>query len=266
MTSNDGDGRTWWNRHRPRLATAMIAGVEFPRVHLPGGLDPGAVYGHLEHWQARVDDESSVKDRERDHWHQKYRRLEKHYLSQGTAGAAMVALANADDASATAARMIAKAQDTIDDQVRQTREWCGRLTDQARERRDGIIADGKEEARQHAAQIIENARAQADKILDQAREYGEKAAAAARADPAPPAQTEAERTESRAESAYARAFSAGTRDGLRAMLMAVLHVLDDWERREADALRQAREASEAAALVPAITDREDQDDHDRQPA
>jgi DivIVA domain-containing protein len=128
-----------------------------------------------------------------------------------------------EDAHLQAVRILSKAQQTADNYVAGAQDYSRQLAQDARRRRDEILA----QARSHAALMLEEAHGQASQ-----------AAAVAMSESA--AQPLADRRELEGELAYLRTFCDVYRSHLRAYLDALLRNVEEWERTEKSSIATAR--------------------------
>jgi DivIVA domain-containing protein len=139
-----------------------------------------------------------------------------------------------EDAHVHAVRILSNAQLTADRYVADAQAYSHRLTEEARTRRDEILS----EAQQHADMVLEEAQTRAR----------DAALATLNAPPVPP-QLEANKSALKAELAYLRTFGEVYRTHLRAYTEGMLRSIEEWERNEAGAIRQASaEAGQAFSL------------------
>lgn len=117
-----------------------------------------------------------------------------------------------------AVQVLASAQKTAERFLGEAQEYCRDLAENARQRRDQLLA----EARVSAAQVMERADSEARSAV---------AEAAARTS------SNGEHGNLQGEIAYLRTFSEVYRTHLRAYLEALLRNLDEWGRAERSALR-----------------------------
>jgi cell division septum initiation protein DivIVA len=129
------------------------------------------------------------------------------------------------DAHLRAVSILSRAQDTADHYVTEAQEYSRLLGQDARRRRDEVLAD---------------ARQQVDQVVDEADREASQAAQTAMAAPLPAAQLPADRQELQAEVAYLRTFSAVYRTHLRAYLDALLRNADEGAHAERSSLASAR--------------------------
>lgn len=120
-----------------------------------------------------------------------------------------------DDAHVKAVRILSNAQQTADRYVEKALEYSRQLAEDARRRRDEILA----EAKSHAALMLEET-------------HGEASRAAEAALAVPVTQASADRPEVQAELAYLRTFSSVYRKHLHAYLDALLRNAEERERAE----------------------------------
>jgi len=119
------------------------------------------------------------------------------------------------DAHVQAVRILSNAQQTADRYVADAQEYSRQLAEDARRRRDEILAAAKS----HAALMLEEA-------------HGEASRAAEATLAAPVTQASADRREVEAELAYLRTFGNVYRRHLHAHLDALLRNVEKWERAE----------------------------------
>ncbi len=138
-----------------------------------------------------------------------------------------------EDGHVQAVNLLSKAQQTADRYVADAQEYSRELADDARMRRDEILR----EAKMRASMILEEAHASGTKSADEARE---------RRDPI----QESERQALQAEIAYLRTFSDVCRTHLRAYMESLSRSIEEWERIENTAARNARESIRDSVLHP----------------
>jgi cell division septum initiation protein DivIVA len=177
----------WWNEGNPRLDPQSIGDVDFPSAKgLRRGLDPDAVDAYLRQTREAVAREIGTLISERNSWYQQADELRRRVIGGGEVAEV--------DPAALWTRVAA--QQEADKLIAQTMAWCGRLTNEARQRRDGILASA----------AIEAAR-QSEEILARARQHASAAASAALDHQ--PATPEAGRAAMAAELAYYKAYASG---------------------------------------------------------
>ncbi|HEX3922536.1 MAG TPA: DivIVA domain-containing protein [Streptosporangiaceae bacterium] len=138
-----------------------------------------------------------------------------------------------DDAHVQAVRILSKAQQTADRYVADAQEYSRQLAQDARRRRDEILA----EAKSHAALVLDDA-------------HGEASRAAEVALAAPVGLPGTDRREVEAELAYLRTFSDIYRTHLRAYLDVLLRNVEEWERAEKTSLAAARASLPLPPHIP----------------
>lgn len=222
-----------WYDEQKRLTPDQLQSVAFPFTRWGRhGYDEE----HVQAFLSEVHAEFVRLINERASLWQEVQRLRRRILGKENGNDAI--LFGADDAHVHAVRILSSAQLTADRYVADAQAYSGRLTEEARTRRDEIIA----QAQQHGEVLLQEARTRARQA----------AAAAMNADPLPP-QSERERRALQGEMAYLRTFNDVYRQHLRLYTEAVLHTIEDWERKETAAPRQVR-ASDAEP--PSITRRQ----------
>jgi cell division septum initiation protein DivIVA len=131
-------------------------------------------------------------------------------------GSAVAVMPNAEDASAQAVKILAKAQQTADEYVADAEDYSRQLA---------------QDARQHYEEILSEARERARALVDGSHQRASMAAEAA-ANSLPGGRGGGDRGDLEAEVAYLRTFSQVYRVHLRSYLEALLRNVDEWERAE----------------------------------
>jgi DivIVA domain-containing protein len=201
-----------------RLTPDAVQAVTFPSARLGRrGLDEE----HVRAFCGQVERELVRLFNERTSLTDEVQRLRRRVL--GLSGDDAESGYRKDDAHVQAVRILSKAQQTADRYVADAQEYSRQLAQDARRRRDEILA----EAKSHAALMVDEA-------------HGEASRAAEVALAAPVSAPGADRRELEAELAYLRTFSDVYRTHLRAYLDALLRNVEDWERTEKSSLAAAR--------------------------
>jgi DivIVA domain-containing protein len=218
---------TAWFDEQDRLTPEALQTVTFPMSRLGRrGFDEEAVRAFLSSVQAEfvrlVNERASL-------W-QEVQRLRRRILAGESEGDPKAVLFGEADAHIHAVQILSTAQATADRYVADAQAYSSRVTEEARLRRDEIMR----EAQKHS-----------DMILEDAHSRARDAAVTALNVPAPP-QTDQERQAAQAELAYLRTYSDVYRAHLRAYTEGVLRGIEDWERKEATAFREAAAFSEVA--------------------
>lgn len=204
---------TIMSRADRRMTPDFVQSVTFPTTRLGRrGLDED----HVRVFCKQVELELIRLLNERTSLQEEVRRLRARVLGREVGGPGY----RREDAHIQAVGILSKAQVTADQYVADAEAYSRQLAEDARKRRDEILA----EARSHAAMV-----------LDEAHERGQQAAQLALA-AAPTTSSSAERGELEAELAYLRTFSDVYRTHLRAYLDALLRNVDEWERSERSAV------------------------------
>ncbi len=141
------------------------------------------------------------------------------------------------DAHVHAVRILSAAQVTADRYVSDAQTYSSRLTEEAKLRRDEIMAS----AQQYSDMLLEEAHAKAR----------EAAVSALNETTTPPPQSDQERRAAQVELAYLRTYCDVYRAHLRAYTEGVLRGIEDWERKEAASLQEAKKAT-PIARAPSI--------------
>jgi len=160
---------------------------------------------------------------ERNSLWQDVQRLRKRILAGEAGGDPKAVLFGEADAHVHAVQILSTAQMTADRYVADAQAYSSRVTEEARRRRQDILR----EAQEHSEIILQDAHAQAR----------EAAVSALNGAVAP--QTDRERLAAQAELAYLRTYSGVYRDHLRAYTEGVLRGIEEWERKEADSIKEA---------------------------
>lgn len=203
----------------PRLTPHQVQAVSFRSARLGRrGLDEEQVYAFCN----QVEQELVLLLNEKVSLREEVERLRKRVLGDSAEDEAEFA-ARPEDAHVQAVNMLAQAQQTADRYVADAQIYSRELAEDARRRRDEIMA----ETRTRAALILDEADADASR------------AAAAVPQSAEPLDA-AQRHELQAELAYLRTFSDVYRTHLRAYLEALVRNVDEWERAEKGSLASAR--------------------------
>jgi DivIVA domain-containing protein len=218
---------TAWFDEQDRLTPEALQAVTFPMSRLGRrGFDEEAVRAFLHSVQAEfvrlVNERASL-------W-QEVQRLRRRILAGESEGDPKAVLFGEADAHIHAVQILSTAQATADRYVADAQAYSSRVTEEARLRRDEIMR----EAQKHS-----------DMILEDAHSRARDAAVTALNVPAPP-QTDQERQAAQAELAYLRTYSDVYRAHLRAYTEGVLRGIEDWERKDATAFREAAAFSEVA--------------------
>jgi cell division septum initiation protein DivIVA len=193
----------WWNEGSPRLDPQTIGNVDFPQAKgLRKGLDPDAVHAYLRQTREIVAKEIGTLISERNSWYQQADELRRRVI-----GGSEVA-----EVDPVALWTRVAAQQEADKLIAQTMAWCGQLTDEARERRDGILASAAIEAARQAEEILTRARQAASAAASAALEH-------------PQATPEAGQAATAAELAYYRAYASGL-EHLRLVAQSLIRSLE----------------------------------------
>ena len=193
-----------------RLTPDAIQAVTFPSARLGRrGLDEE----HVRAFCGQVERELVRLFNERTSLTEEVQRLRRRVL--GLSGDESGSGYRPESAHVKAVRILSKAQQTADRYVAQAQEYSRQLAEDARRRRDEILA----EAKSHAALMLEEA-------------HGEASRAAEAALAVPVTQASADRREVQAELAYLRTFSNVYRKHLHAYLDALLRNVEEWQRAE----------------------------------
>ena len=197
-----------WREDEPRLTAAGLEAASFPRTPWGRrGYDEAAVNGFLDEVRAELvmlaNEKTGLLD--------EVMRLRRRFIARDGAGEW---LADAGEAHAMAVAIVSEAQVTADRYVADAQEYSARLTQDASERREAMLAE--------AEQLLADARAQAILAASAAMEapVPERAAGPLRA--------------ARASDAYARAFNRVYLTNAVVLAEALLKMLGDWEKHEAD--------------------------------
>ena len=203
----------------PRLTPDQVQAVSFRSARLGRrGLDEEQVHAFCD----QVEHELVLLLNERVSLQEEVERLRKRVLSD-SAEAAPGGGALPEDAHVQAVNVLAKAQLTADRYVADAQVYSRELAEDARRRRDGIIAE---------------TRARAELVLKEAHADASRAAAAV--PPSAEPLDAGQRQELQAELAYLRTFSDVYRTHLRAYLEALVRNVDEWERAEKGSLASVR--------------------------
>jgi len=212
-----------------RLTPDIVQSVSFPNSRLGRrGLDED----HVRVFCKQVELELVRLLNERTSLQEEVRRLRARILGRDSEGGGPGY--RREDAHVQAVGILSRAQLTADRYVADAQEYSRKLAEDARRRRDEVLAE---------------AHALAAHVLEEAHEQGNQAAQAALAQQAagvPPARGELE-----AELAYLRTYCDVYRTHLRAYLEALLRNVDQWEQTERTAVADIP-ARPAAELPPAI--------------
>jgi DivIVA domain-containing protein len=201
-----------------RLTPDAVQAVSFPSARLGRrGLDEE----HVRAFCGQVERELVRLFNERTSLADEVQRLRRRVL--GLTGDEAGSGYQQDDAHVQAVHILSKAQQTGDRYVTEAQEYSRQLAQDARRRRDEILA----EAKSHAAMVLGEAHAEASR-----------AAEAAMA--APVTLPDTGRREREAELAYLRTFSDVYRTHLHAYLGALLNNVEEWERAEKTSLIAAQ--------------------------
>jgi DivIVA domain-containing protein len=167
---------------------------------------------------------------------QEVQRLRRRILAGEEGGDSQAILFGEADAHVHAVRILSTAQVTADRYVADAQAYSSRVTEEARKRRDALM----QEAHQHSDMLLQDAHARA------------RDAAVTALNGSPPPQTDRERRAAQAELAYLRTYSDVYRSHLRVYTEAVLHAIEEWERKEA---ASAVEAGSFQEVSTGLTDR-----------
>jgi len=201
-----------------RLTPDAVQAVTFPSARIGRrGLDEE----HVRAFCGQVERELVRLFNERTSLTDEVRRLRRRVL--GLPGDDAVAGYQQDDAHVQAVRILSKAQQTADRYVADAQEYSWQLAQEARRRRDEILA----EARSHAALMLDKA-------------HGEASRAAEAALAGPASVPSDDRQELEAELAYLRTFCDVYRTHLHAYLDALLRDVEEWERADKTSRSAAR--------------------------
>ena len=193
-----------------RLTPDAVQSVTFPSARLGRrGLDEE----HVRAFCGQVERELVRLFNERTSLTDEVQRLRRRVL--GLSGDESGSGYRPDDAHVQAVRILSSARQTADRYVADAQEYSRQLAEDARRRRDGILA----EPTSHSVLMLEEA-------------HGEARRAAEAALAAPVTQASADRREVEAELAYLRTFSNVYRKHLHAYLDALLRDVEEWERAE----------------------------------
>jgi len=193
-----------------RLTPDAVQSVTFPSARLGRrGLDEE----HVRAFCGQVERELVRLFNERTSLTDEVQRLRRRVL--GLSGDESGSGYRPDDAHVQAVRILSNARQTADRYVADAQEYSRQLAEDARRRRDGILA----EPTSHSVLMLEEA-------------HGEARRAAEAALAAPVTQASADRREVEAELAYLRTFSNVYRKHLHAYLDALLRDVEEWERAE----------------------------------
>jgi DivIVA domain-containing protein len=203
----------------PRLTPHQVQAVSFRSARLGRrGLDEDQVHSFCD----QVEQELVLLLNEKVSLQEEVDRLRRRVLGDGAEDAPEFA-ARPEDAHVQAVNMLAQAQQTADRYVADAQVYSRGLAEDARRRRDEIMA----ETRSRAAHMLDEAHADASRAA---------AAIPRSAEPLDAGQ----RQELQAELAYLRTFSDVYRTHLRAYLEALVRNVDEWERAEKGSLASAR--------------------------
>jgi DivIVA domain-containing protein len=193
-----------------RLTPDAVQSVTFPSARLGRrGLDEE----HVRAFCGQVERELVRLFNERTSLTDEVQRLRRRVL--GLSGDESGSGYRPDDAHVQAVRILSNARQTADRYVADAQEYSRQLAEDARRRRDEILA----EPTSHSVLMLEEA-------------HGEARRAAEAALAAPVTQASADRREVEAELAYLRTFSNVYRKHLHAYLDALLRNVEEWERAE----------------------------------
>ena len=193
-----------------RLTPDAVQSVTFPSARLGRrGLDEE----HVRAFCGQVERELVRLFNERTSLTDEVQRLRRRVL--GLSGDESGSGYRPDDAHVQAVRILSNARQTADRYVADAQEYSRQLAEDAKRRRDEILA----EPTSHSALMLEEA-------------HGEARRAAEAALAAPVTQASADRREVEAELAYLRTFSNMYRKHLHAYLDALLRNVEEWERAE----------------------------------
>lgn len=140
------------------------------------------------------------------------------------------------DAHVHAVRILSAAQLTADRYVSDAQAYSSRLTEEAKLRRD---------------EIMTSAQQYSDMLLEEAHAKAREAAVSALNETTPQPLSDQERRAAQAELAYLRTYCDVYRAHLRAYTEGVLRGIEDWERKEAASLQEAKKAT-PIARAPSI--------------
>ncbi len=211
---------TAWFDEDNRLTPEEVQSKTFPMSRLGRR---GYEEEHVQVFQRAVHAEFLRLVNERASLWQEVQRLRRRIITGEAGGDQQKVLFGEADAHVHAVQILSTAQVTADRYVADAQAYSSRVTEEARLRRDAIVR----EAQQHSDLILEDAHASA-----------REAAVSALNVTAPP-QTDRERRAAQAELAYLRTYSDVYRAHLRAYTEGVLRGIEEWERKEADSLREA---------------------------
>ena len=201
-----------------RLTPGQVQEASFRSARLGRrGLDEEHVHAFCD----RVEQELVLLLNEKVSLQEEVERLRKRVLENSAEGESEFA-AHPEDAHVQAVNMLAQAQQTADRYVADAQVYSRELAEDARRRRDDVIA----ETRSRAALMLREAHADASR-------------AAAAVPPSAAPLDAAERRGLQAELAYLRTFSDVYRTHLRAYLEALVRNVDEWERAEQGSLASA---------------------------
>lgn len=196
-----------WREDEPRLTAADVDAAAFPRTPWGRkGYDIAAVNAFL----YRVHAELIRYANETTGLREEAMRLRRRFIQRDGAGEWL-----ADDAEAhqMAVAIVSEAQVTADRYVASAQEYSARLTRDAAQRREAMLAE--------AEQVLADARTQAA------------AAAAAAMDEPVPDQAAGPLRAARASDAYGRAFNRVYLGNALVLAEALMKMLDDWKAHEA---------------------------------
>ena len=196
-----------WREDEPRLTAASVEATAFPRTPWGRrGYDEDAVDVFL----GQVRDELAMLANEATGLRDEAMRLRRRFVQRDGAGEW---LADDHEAHKMAVAIVSEAQLTADRYVSAAQEYSARLTRDAADRREAMLAE--------AEQVLADARAKAA------------AAAAAAMDEPVPAQAAGPLRAARASDAYGRAFNRVYLGNALVLAEALMKMLDDWKAHEA---------------------------------
>ena len=196
-----------WREDEPRLTAASVEATAFPRTPWGRrGYDEDAVDVFL----GQVRDELAMLANEKTGLIDEAMRLRRRFVQRDGAGEW---LADDHEAHKMAVAIVSEAQLTADRYVSAAQEYSARLTRDAADRREAMLAE--------AEQVLADARAKAA------------AAAAAAMDEPVPAQAAGPLRAARASDAYGRAFNRVYLGNALVLAEALMKMLDDWKAHEA---------------------------------
>ena len=203
-----------WREDEPRLTAADVAAAMFPRTPWGRrGYDEGTVNAFLD----QVRDELVRYANETTGLREEAMRLRRRFIQRDGTGEW---LADDREAHKMAVAIVSEAQVTADRYVSAAQEYSARLTRDAAERREAMLAE-------------------AERVLADARAQAAEAAAAALDEPVSD-QAAGPLRAARADAAYGRAFNRVYLGNAVVLAEALLKMLDDWKEHEAGGSGQER--------------------------